>query len=317
MSRIRRPGFTLIELLVVIAIIAILIALLVPAVQKVRAAAARSQSENNVKQISLAVHAYHEANRRMPNMAQLIDPNMAEGQNTNNWASIFFWILPYIEQSAVYDMGITNRGTWEKSPNNAGSQKIPVYLSPRDPSGPIKPWRETNGGTWGITNYVCNHAIFGTPCGSVQTTKLTLPRIIDGTANTVGFAEHYGRCGQGETDPTTGDKYFHKLWGYKPQWKWERGPYFDTRLMSSFGNLSQSGSPAPACTCTDVATGAVPQADPTVDTCNPYFVQAINGVCVVGMMDGSVRGVTSSIDSKAWVRSLWPQDGLTELPWGD
>src|SRR5262245_35307932 len=125
MSRNRRHGFTLIELLVVIAIIAILIALLVPAVQKVRAAAARSQSENNAKQISLAVHAYHEANQRVPPLARLIDPNMAEGQNTNNWASLFFYILPYVEQVAVYDLGMKNRGTWEQSPNNAGSAKIP------------------------------------------------------------------------------------------------------------------------------------------------------------------------------------------------
>jgi len=74
MSGSIRRGFTLIELLVVIAIIAILIALLVPAVQKVRSAAARTQSINNVKQIVLAVHSYHDVNKKVPPLADVVKP---------------------------------------------------------------------------------------------------------------------------------------------------------------------------------------------------------------------------------------------------
>jgi prepilin-type N-terminal cleavage/methylation domain-containing protein len=310
----RTRGFTLVELLVVIAIIGILIALLLPAVQAARASARRAHSMNNVKQIALAVHNYHDARNRVPPLADRVRPGA-------NYASMYFFLLPYIEQEANYELGITNGGAWEQSPNNSGSKNIATFLSPRDPSEPLKVWRETNGGTWAVSNYGINHAIFGVPCrnndeGSVS--KYTLSEILDGTSNTVGYAEQYARCGLGEPDSTSGgppNNFFHKLWAYRAPWRWERGPYFDTRLMS-FGMAGTGQTDFSACTVIPTSTAAVPQRLPTVQACNPYFVQAMDSAgCIVGLMDGSTRMVSTSISGQLWVRALWPRDGFTNNNW--
>jgi prepilin-type N-terminal cleavage/methylation domain-containing protein/prepilin-type processing-associated H-X9-DG protein len=143
-SRPWRPAFTLIELLVVIAIIAILIALLVPAVQKVRESAARAQCQNNLKQLALAVHNYHnQRNTLPPNKVTSYDPTGP------SW-SWLVQILPYIEQTGLYQQtGVVNGVPIDKS-LAAIVEIVPIFQCPTDANVTL------------ITTYPSNYDMFDT-----------------------------------------------------------------------------------------------------------------------------------------------------------
>jgi prepilin-type N-terminal cleavage/methylation domain-containing protein len=204
----RRKGFTLIELLVVIAIIAILIGLLLPAVQKVRDAANRSKSTNNLKQLGLAVQNHNDSLGKLPGAVDL-GTNGTSFSNTGR-CSVFFQLLPYMEQDSIYRSFQPNQPTSYEQPiaavnqgKPAAQQYIRTLVSPADGSAsegnvvagigvtftgttPIPP--PIANATYATCSYVFNGQIFGQQGAA-------LPRTFqDGTSNTVVFAERYQMC---------------------------------------------------------------------------------------------------------------------------
>jgi prepilin-type N-terminal cleavage/methylation domain-containing protein/prepilin-type processing-associated H-X9-DG protein len=321
----RRRAFTLIELLVVIAIIAVLIGLLLPAVQKVREAAARSKCMNNLKQMGLAVHNFENANGNLPPGG-----TYPVGGTSADSYSVHARILPYIEQAGLYQL-VDLTASAISQPTVTG-QRIAIYVCPseqndvpRTSTPPRYPMTYgANVGSWFVWDP--NTGTGG--AGAFPMVAVTLNKgnkisdFPDGTSNTVGFAEvkAYGSylLGTGAQGPNTpppnspadilalGGKF-----SSNSHTGWTEGQTFQTGLTFVFPPNTAVSYVNPADGLTyDV--DFVSNRDGSSGTKLSYAAMLARSYHAGGVnalfMDGSVRFVSSTIDQTTW-RALGTRNG--------
>jgi prepilin-type N-terminal cleavage/methylation domain-containing protein len=312
----RVKGFTLIELLVVIAIIAILIALLVPAVQKVREAAARTQCTNNLKQTALAAHNYHDSLKMLPPLLGPVPPGRMwvntsgnpAGANGPPWGNPFYHLLPYIEQEprwkSTYDPNFDgNLSMPGYRPWLAGNYQmaVPTYICPSDPSIPtdgfaspirLASWDDTAA----LTTYVTNAQVFGEVDSAGNLTswhgKNRIVQIGDGTSNTIMLTERYGRCGVNTTyGGQEGNAVF--WWGFDAAQP--------CLVNTQAGNLIGPASV--------FVIRPAPFLQPST-ACDPRRASSPHSGCILaGLADASVRTVSGGLSASTWWAAMTANAG--------
>ncbi len=286
--RSRRGGITLFQLLVVLAILAILIGLLLPAVQKVREAAARTQSQNNLKQIGLAVHNY----------ASVYDTRFPSGNDANNFSASAA-LLPFIEQQNLFQSIDFKKSIDDDANADARKTRIKIFESPLDPVMVVN-------ARYGPTNYLFNAgsrpALADNDGVFYQDSKVRLLDITDGTSNTLLACETFK--GDGGTKAVTVLRQHVALGkgalkGIKPDagvqdFKDDKhiagdrcASWMDGRfLQGTFNSALKLNDKRPDVTCAGLGGVSGPRSE-------------LSGVNA-GLCDGSVRYIAVGISMETW-----------------
>ncbi|HSQ58027.1 MAG TPA: DUF1559 domain-containing protein [Gemmata sp.] len=332
----RRKAFTLIELLVVIAIIAILIGLLLPAVQKVRAAAARTQSKNNLKQISLAAMDFESAHRITP-------PIFGQVRAAGPSGSIYYHLLPFLEQNALYNLGaegsrsaplkiLQNPADPSMPPGGVFTLPVaaPAWDSASGTANPYPAWANPANTQWGVSSYSANWQVF-------DDQGATLSKMQDGLSNTILFNEKYAVAQRPVGNPMFGAT----LWGYgvdprtipndfvpalapgqypgDAQWAnglvpnslYVNGYWPRTAFVNRGGSVptAWTGSVSWMCRCM-----LRPEFGPPVNNVHCLKSQGSLEGINAAFADGSVRFISSSVNDPSWSAGETPANGEVISP---
>jgi prepilin-type N-terminal cleavage/methylation domain-containing protein len=320
-SGLRHRAFTLIELLVVIAIIGILIALLLPAVQKVREAAVRTQCQNNLKQLGIGCH---NAATQIGYVPPLYGWYPARKPTINSgWGTQFFHLLPYIEQQDLYNSAAFNGANWDGenpggpyfsseanygTPSFVGSQVVPTFSCPADPTNlgvpiPVMSLFSGEDLLWGPTSYAGNFQIFRWTASPYYQGYFKLASIIDGTSQTVLFAERYAVCDGTQNQALMA---YGQNMVRNNLWDWNE-PISDAGHadLPQFGLYGYPDPYGPG------TSGTLPvplfQVQPPAGQC--AFAVPNTGHYAglqVAMADGSVRNVAQGVSQTTWQAAVTP-----------
>ena len=314
-----RLAFTLVELLVVIAIIGVLVSLLLPAVQSARAAARRAQCKNTHRQIGIGTQNVQSAMRRQPPQFGWFGT-----EDTGSFGTVFFHLLPYLEQNNLYEESVVIEDINQDYPCNytqyrgahdsrrkIGAEELSVFICPSDGS---QSYVRPNWG-WGGSCYASNFQVFSdiasyrdilrrlrpsNVCDSrildVWQGEADLGRTIgDGLSNTILFAEKYANCnstGPYQSPGSNADG--GTMWA-----RWDHMDYWQPTFAAFIEgpeSMFQSN----------------PWPHEFGGACNPRVAQTPHaGIMNVGMGDGSVRVLNVDMDAEVWWALCTPNEGET------
>ena len=329
-------AFTLVELLVVIAIIGVLVALLLPAVQAAREAARRMQCANNVKQLGLATHNVNDAKKVLPPLSSphnLYETKVGPYRGIGG-ANVFYWLLPFIEEQAIYEMGQRDKVmyVWDGSSplstmTGVSTQTVWTYICPSDPSGVTsfggkiatpfgaKPLLTTGPQPHAAGCYAANYYVFGAPeredgqygesppgfrTRLEGTGRNSLMRTCpDGLTKTLLFAEKYASCG---TANSPNDDFVCAT-GWASSNQYFR-PSFCINEITQDPLQRESDKPEP------FHCLVFQEAPDFYRNCDPARAQTPHvGAMNVAVADGAVRAISSDVSPQIWRQLCDPRDG--------